>query len=317
MPPWNFDVNLRYTQARDLSKFDVWLNIVFNIAYIGIGRWDEKVERTLVFPEWNNVQTTIRNSISTPGYQTKSVVWTFRRIFQEYHRREQYASANFVTRVGDVVLGFGSIKSTLHSADYGQNDPIPMETLASESEAPNALATHRDTSADNHPDSRPDTKIPSLSATQLGRRGLDIRLEYIPNGDIFTDLGFFLLVINLLTLTVNHDPKTQKIKRTSLPNYSEDYLFRISAMNDEDDISLEMVITILSSLPQIMYEQRTGGRWAELRGLVKFDGVNIGKVTLLKGAVGNSSTFIGGNGGRPANLTNTLRCADLDGTAIS
>lgn len=205
--------------------------------------------RQVLFPEFRNVVINAVSSVNPPSYQTKSLIWTLQGAFEEYNKRGQYSSASLTTRVGDHPLGFVSIRSTL--TDSQAIDPL-------------------------------------LRSSQLAprRRGLTIRLDYTPNGAIFTDRGFFNTVIGMLAYIANGDPKSGVMVGFSLYNTDEDYSISVQPMSQDaaEELPLVMMIRILGGLPEVMYEEQRGGRWAELRGLVKQDGVNVGRVIIQRGS---------------------------------
>ncbi|KAL8718132.1 MAG: hypothetical protein Q9225_004707, partial [Loekoesia sp. 1 TL-2023] len=250
-PPSGFLVEFKYiSRIRDLDKFNVWFGLLINMVRLGQNLWNQELPRQVKFPESPNFALVVINSATPPRYQTKSMLWTLQGVFEQYVRRGQYSSAALTTRLDGLPLGFATIKSTLLSP-------------RSDDQQANSL----------------------ISSSQVGRRGLDIRLDYIPNGAVFTDTGFFRTAIQLLVYAANGDPKTQAPGKTSFYNGDEDYTLQIEPMSPDapDDMPLGRLIQVLGGLPVKMYEQRTGGRWAELKGLVKFDGVNIGRINIKKG----------------------------------
>ncbi|KAL8766979.1 MAG: hypothetical protein Q9209_006391 [Squamulea sp. 1 TL-2023] len=249
IPPRGFTVGFKYiSQAREFDKFDVWLGLVINIARLGVNPWNAGLEGRLEFPESTNFKLQGISSAVAPRFQIKSLIWTLQRAFIEYTTRGQYSSASMVTRLNGHALGFTTIKSNL---------------LADGDE----------------------TKLVVPSA--VGRRGLDIRLEYVPNGAPIGEEDFIDTIIRLLVFCANRDPKTQPDDGIMLYNSAEDYTVGVSPIAYDESakaaLPLARVIHILGELPQKMYEQRRGGRWAELRGVAKVDGVNIGRIRILKG----------------------------------
>lgn len=303
-------LDFRYTSnIRDLSKFDVWLGIVVNVARVGLNSWDTELRGTLTFPKSNNIEMKLISSAHEPRYQTKSVVWTLQEIFNEYNKRGQYSSANFVTRIESVPLGLGSIKSTLMSETSGRtNTSARSSALVGEDNVAVIDAFIGGSS--------PTASI-STNSDQLGRRGYELRLEYTPNGALFTDIGFINIIIRFLVLAANRDPKTQSTNRARAANVDEGYVIEVSSLHKEDDLSLENVIRALGTLPQVMYEQRAGGRWAELTALIKFDGMNIGKITVKKGdiEIDSNATLI--DAGTTGNSTLIDFCVRSNSTARS
>ena len=276
-------VALKYTSSiRDLSKFDLWLGIVLNTARVSINPWDMELIGALAFPTSNNFELKVISSSKEPRFQTKSVVWSLQELFNQYNRNEDYASANFITTLDGAPLGLGSIKSTLISSESGQMNTSSSSALT--------FARNNDTSVAEY-----DTKAlanntsASAQVAQLGRKGFELRLEYNPNGALFTDQGFINTVIRFLVLAANKDPKTLLTAKVAVANLDEGYFIEISSMGGDDDLSVENIIRALGSLPREMYEQRTGGRWAELKGLIRFDGVNLGRIKIAKGSI-NSGT---------------------------
>lgn len=250
IPPPGFFVDFTYiSRTRDLDKFSVWLSIVTTMAKAAINNWNQVLPALVIFPEYRSVEVHVVSSANPPSYQTKSLTWTLQAAFEEYIERGQYSSASLTTSVMGRPLGSVSFRSTLPNSHQAIN-PLPQ------------LAPRR--------------------------RGLTIRLEYARNGAIFTDQGFFYTIMTMLTYAANGDPKTRPMAGINLYNSEEDYSISIEPMSPDatEELPLIMVIRILGGLPDVMYGQRTGGRWAELRGLVKWDGVNIGRVMIRKGQHG-------------------------------
>ncbi|KAL8752187.1 MAG: hypothetical protein Q9184_005813 [Pyrenodesmia sp. 2 TL-2023] len=252
IPPPGFVVDFSYiSRTRDLDKFSVWLNIVSTMAKGAINYWNQELPHLIIMPEFHNIAVHIVSFANRPpGYQTKSLIWTLQAAFDQYINRGQYSSASLTSRVNNHALGSISLRSTLtNSRHQATIDPPPP---------------------------------PQLSPR---RRGLTIRLEYKLHGAIFTDQGFFYTVINMLVYAANGDPKTRGMDGINLYNSEEDYSLRVEPMSPDatEELPLIMVIRILGGLPEVMYAQRRGGRWAELRGTVKWDGVNIGRVLIKKG----------------------------------
>ncbi|KAL8784900.1 MAG: hypothetical protein Q9213_003713 [Squamulea squamosa] len=235
------------SRVREFDKFDVWLGLVINIARLGVNPWGAELEGRLEFPVSTNFKLEGFSSVLPPRFHVKSLLWTLRIAFVEYISRGQYSSASLVTRMNGHALGFMSIKSNL-VADQQTKMMVPSE---------------------------------------VGRRGLDIRLEYVPNGAPIDEEDFFDTIIKLLIFCANRDPKTQPDSGLMLYNSAEDYTVGLSPVADDESaraaLPLGRVIHILGELPQKMYEQQRGGRWAELRGVAKVDGVNIARIKILKG----------------------------------
>lgn len=289
---------LKYLKYRDLSKFSVWLGIVLNIARVGLNAWDYEIINGFDFPISNNLEFLVRSSVNTPRFHTKSVIWTLQQIFSEYNEREQYSSANFITTVQGQVLGFGSIKSTLESRDDGKTgDSFPDVLVDSLSQA-NITAS-------------------SMASTKLStRRGFEIRIEYLPNGALISPLGFFTTMIRFLVLATNRDPKTSTVKRAAFLNAEEGYFVEVAALYEGEDMALSDIIRSLGILPAKMYSVGTGGRWAELKGTILYDGVKIGKVRIGKGSAAPDGLPLGG-GLLLTNGTTVEACTALNGTAVS
>ena len=89
---------------------------------------------------------------------------------------------------------------------------------------------------------------------QLGRHGLDIRLDYIPNGARSTGIGFVSSVIKFLIVTANVDPKTRRNKIARSHNMNEGYLIEISSGYEDDDLAAKTIIEILEDLPSKIFE---------------------------------------------------------------
>ncbi|KAL8818207.1 MAG: hypothetical protein Q9223_003107 [Gallowayella weberi] len=253
LPPAGFDVEFNYISGvRDLTKYDVWLSIVWYLTSMAVNPWNLLLPRDIHFPRCYNVDFYTRSTLTPPPCLAKHLIWTLRAAFNQYRSRGLYSSASFVTRVNGKILSFTTLKSALSL-------PRPGEQQA-------------------------ESSIPSLSPP-VGRRGLDIRLSYLPNGASFSDVGFFQILIELLIWCANHDPKTSAPGTVSGYNVADNYTFTIEPVHPESqsDLPLLIVIEVLGRLPGKMVEEGRGGRWTELKAQIKMDGVNIGKISILKG----------------------------------
>ena len=252
-----------------------------NLARVAQNPWDYEVTGPLNFPVVHNVEMKMASSVRYPHFQTKSLVWTMQELFNRYRAQGQYASASFVTRVDGKVLGFGSIRSTLLSDPDGNASSLSLHdgdaasTSAVTEDGDQAVSTFITNATIN-----------GNTNTGLGRRGLEIRLNYIPNGKLISDIDFIASNIKFLVLAANKDPKTGTTKTARMDNLEAGFFLEISSMGDDDELPLFRIIEVLGRLPARMYEERPGGRWAELTGLVRFDGVNIGRIRVGERSVG-------------------------------
>ena len=230
----------------------------------------------------------ILRSVHPPRFQTKSLVWTLQELFEEYNSRGLYASASFVARIDGAPLGFGSIRSTLQSEPKVQRnvsfsavlDSVPAEKTSLPDDVASVVIPSSSTTSSS--------PISADTAAQLGRRGLDVRLYYQPNGKIFSALGFMDSIIYFISLAANRDPKTTTTKLARTYNVQEGYFIEISSIDEENEIEVGRLIEVLGRLPALMYEERVGGKWAELGGVIKFDGVNVGRVLVQQGTLGTA-----------------------------
>ncbi|KAL8840128.1 MAG: hypothetical protein Q9170_001476 [Blastenia crenularia] len=245
-PPAGFDVKFRYTSsARDLDKVNIWLGLVVNMARLALNYWNHELTGQIKFPGSNNFVLTAISSSKPPHFQTKTMLWTLQEAFVQYRSRGQYSSAALTTTIDERPLGFMTIKSKLTSP-----------------------------------------RMPSQINQEVGgRRGLVIPLEYTLNGAMFSDTAIFSPVMELLVYAAEGQPKSQASGNVALYNNEEDFTLSIGPMllESRDDLSLERLIEILAKLPQQMYEQQRGGRWAELKSIIKYDGLKIGRIGIKKG----------------------------------
>ena len=211
-------------------------------------------------------------------------MWTLQELFEEYNRRDLYASASFVARIDGAPLGFGSMRSTLQAGSDEQVN-VPSSTVLDSASAEKEWITDEVNSSAIPSTSQPTPSVTSPdTATQLERRGLDIRLNYTPSGILFSEYAFIDSIIYFLVLAANRDPKTSTTKIARSYNIDEGFFIEVSSIDDENEMEVGTIIEVLGRLPVKMYEQRDGGRWAELQGLVKYDGVNIGRIRVEPGS---------------------------------
>ncbi|KAG6994120.1 hypothetical protein G7Y79_00047g083460 [Physcia stellaris] len=314
--PATFAVDFRYTNVRDLTKFDVWLGIVANLVHISLNPWNLEIPRNINFPVEHNVEMRIVKSVHPPRFQTKSLVWTLQELFEEYNSRGLYASASFVARIDGAPLGFGSIRSTLQSEPRMQRnvsvsavlDSVPADKTSLIDEVASLVIPSSSTTSSS--------LLNHETAAHLGRRGLDVRLYYQPNGKIFSALGFMDSIIYFIGLAANRDPKTTTTKLARTYNFNEGYFIEISSIDEDNEIEVGRLIEVLGRLPAQMYEERVGGRWAELGGVIKFDGVNVGRVLVQQGTLGTAPSSNPVNGQPVTNEVGTGGCVHPANTFI-
>ena len=131
----------------------------------------------------------------------------------------------------------------------------------------------------------------NLTSLQATARGLSLALSYLEQGVTFSDKGFFQVVINLLGFAAQLDPKDEPSATLRAYNAPEDYTLFIGPTSAaaSDRLPWSLLIPALGYLPSEMLAQRPGGRWAELSGIIKFDGAYIGRVRILKGGYTQST----------------------------
>ena len=110
-------------------------------------------------------------------------------------------------------------------------------------------------------------------------------LSYLEHGATFSDKGFFQVVVNLLVLAAQFDPKDDPSAAFRAYNDFEDYTLDIGPTSDttRDRFPWRLLIPALGYLPSKMLAERPGGRWAELSGTIRFDGALIGKIQIVRG----------------------------------
>lgn len=280
-----------------------------NFVHVALNPWDLEIPRNLNFPVARNLEMKIVRSVHPPRFQTKSLVWTLQELFDEYNSRGLYASANFVARIEGAPLGFGSIRSTLQSGLDGQRN---VSSQAMHDRAPAERIPSADDIGSGVIPSSSNKSTPSVishdPATQLARRGFDIRLEYTPDGALFSDLGFFDSIIHFLSLAANRDPKTSTTRLARSYNVQEGFFVEVASVDEENELEVGTLIEVLGLLPAKMYGQGAGGRWAELTGSVKFDGVKIGRIKVEQGYLGTAASSNRTDWQRVTNDTATETC---------
>ncbi|KAL9603268.1 MAG: hypothetical protein Q9219_001289 [cf. Caloplaca sp. 3 TL-2023] len=253
--PATFALIFRYTTTSlDLGKFDVWQGLLLNIVRLAQNHWELDIPRQTDFPPSHNCQLKVLGSLTPPRFQTKSLLWTLQETFETFVRNGRYSSASMQTVIDHKTLGFATIRSTLASPQMEKEE---------------------------------DAGSVAISSSQVNRpRALELRLQYVPNGATISDAAVFRTVISMLILSANGDPKTQSPRNgIALYNRHEDFTIRVSPIDEDQKylMPLIMIIHVLGLLPTTMLAERSGGRWAELKGQVRNGGTNIGRVEIQKG----------------------------------
>ena len=116
-------------------------------------------------------------------------------------------------------------------------------------------------------------------------------ISYLEHGATFSDQGFFQVVINLLLVIAQLDPKDEPSATIRGYNEHEDYTITIGPISALTSARLPwaLLIPALGYLPSKMLAERPGGRWAELSGTIMFNDYVIGRVEITRGKYAQST----------------------------
>ena len=285
--------------------------MVVDIARVAYQNWNGELTGLLPLPEYSNVQINIVSAANPPRYQTKFILWTLSEAFETYVSQRRYDSAILTTSVVGVgTLGVIRIASVNTDSSDSQNEPSLLALLNDPSFGNESASTldltpntqfllNDSTASDITPFSlSPGGKAPT-DVQPNPRRGFQLTFNYKRDGYTFSDYGLFTTVIQMITDAAQNDPKTEASGPVRAYNQEDDYTVRISPTSEaaRGNLPWERVIQALGNLPPAMYAKRAGtGIWAELTGVLRFDGAIIGRLNIDHGDVRDNPQMLNADG---------------------
>ena len=280
----------------------MWTAIIECMGRIAINRWNLEVQGRLAFAAVNHVQIDIISSVNVPRLQIKSILWTLIRAFFFYNEQGLYTSANLKVRVGEDAdvryLGFIRFKTI---------EPTVTDSQTNSSTLPSWNDTSLSIISPSNGSLLPATASPTTLSngqtdTNPHANDLDIGLNYVEGGASFYPASFYESTMSLLLFAAQHDDKTAPCGFVADYNTREDYTLAISPTSaaSRDRLPWNFAIEVFARLPRIMLSQGRGGRWAELRGRVRFEGQWVGRIRVAKGDVRNELQASYGDDGTAA-----------------
>ena len=270
----------------NLGKFELWMAIVYSMARIAPNAWNLESRNPLIFPEVFNIEVVFISSVNAPRYRTKSILWTLQAAFAVYSQERFYTSAIIRTYVGE-----GADARNLGVARFRfPKKPLATDSQRSSSTSPLGNDTTLSMTSPTNQSLVPGITFPtapsdSQNGTDLQAKGLQLTLTYTQGGASFDPQGFFKTIMILLIFAAQHDPSTEASGVVADYNERDNYTVAISPMSAEarEDLPWDRAIPVLRDLPRTMLGEQRGGRWAELEGRARVDGVNTARVKIVTG----------------------------------
>ena len=215
-----------------------------------------------------------------PLYSVRTVLYTMVKLFDMQNQMNHFYEVNWVSSITG---------ATSHTFGVGKISFLASRELAfNQSEL--------DTAGDSNPDIQSviamnTTNAPSpivaskpnknLSPSNMNK--LQVGVQYLPRGKDLSQQETYKIAIRIMVVAAAFD---QKDPARTIYRYDpdDDLTMSIAPFYEEarDDLKWNMVFDSLWMFPDFMQKY---GKFAELRGIIKLNGVTVGKMTLQKGHV--------------------------------
>ena len=254
-PPEHFSVDTQYIpppKGQLLNKFDVYLATIGALAELAVEPWNRTKphDRFLAQPE-------VGIGVTGSDFQVKSVIWTLYIVNTFMEDKRQFAELNFKTFDGDRLLGVGKY----FKGSGGDNDVLSL-----------TISNHTNTGLTVVP---PNPKPP-----------ISFTIEWIESGRTFQAHQIFFaimkLIIDVAELEVD-DPNPGILFYT--PRWDFTIAIRATSKASVENLRNYIIVFSLQALAGGMARERIGGRWQELKGLIRWFGKIVGILLIKTGRV--------------------------------
>ncbi|KAG8526629.1 uncharacterized protein KY384_008830 [Bacidia gigantensis] len=255
-PPDSFTTDVEFKEGgKILSKYDTWLAIIGCLAEEAIRDWN--APRILVDTSNRGVAIKlVRNRMAVdPPLLVKHVMWSLVIVVSQFWEEQNpplYAETTFKPQLSGQDLGLGQVLS------------LYADTLNSTSEREGSGADAQNLTIPGHDkvkiDFDPDLKSPALC----------------------TAVEFYLIIMQAITQL---GPRDKEAYMPGLRFYDreKDFTFQIGSSTEQDDLKQYMLVSALSFLAEVMYDQPQNERFRPFGGKVRWNGYVVAFLSFEKG----------------------------------
>ena len=289
MPP-DFGIKAKYKPSGiAFYKYNAWVSLVKCVGYYATrSTWNTP----LATIECNHgprvgLDMTGNKKEGTAPLLLKHYLWSAHILLHWWERQRtspQYAETNFVTQIGQTVMGVGR---AYYIAQPGESAPLTLET--DQSEELSTLSAKVIT--------EPSTGLRALDAEaskglsiMLGAGELIGKVRFIDGRPdrICQPIRFYLIIMRFL-LIVAQVPPQQPLIATGLNHWetSDDFTFSIHATSketaEEGEFTNGRTIAALVYIAEFMAAEEKQNRFREFEAIFYWDRVPYGKIMFFKG----------------------------------
>lgn len=247
-----------------------------DLAAAALRPWEQEIN-LYHFTPVSDIAFDFKSGKNPPFYEISTVMWTFLSVYLDQNMQNFWSEVSWITRLDPDVVGVGKVYAVVGDRIAARNDPVDHSTQDNFS---------RNLSASIAVDQMVGSDLPTLQhispSTVIGSRGLALGLGYVRNGRSFQVQDVFTAVFWLIITAAPYDSKEPAL---TMGRYDPEANLTLSVCpwHDVDEFKWWMAIESLWMLLDLMLDETPGGRWAEARARLRVDGVNQGKLFLVKG----------------------------------
>ena len=277
-PPPGFEVVTTYISPRGqlFHKVDVYIATLGALADLALEDFQAAKKRD----EFNSMPR-IQIEAGGASYQVKTIMWTLYTVNKFMLLQNEYAAANFQTKVGDKILGFGRY---ILKKEVLKNAPSLTAMADSNITESNVLRRREDIGNELIPvTSITISNRTSTTLTISGKheKGIKLNLTYLPGRDFHSHE--ILQVMQKLVIDIGEADFMNVCPGIAFYSPEGDLTIAVHGTSEagKDKFKNYMAVFALQALAGGLAEDR---RWQVCGGLIRWDGEIVGKFSVTEGS---------------------------------
>ena len=290
-PPPNFNVEYHWkARAQNFDRLDFLKTIIRDMAMLAARDWNEPIAAAYC-PTQYGIAVKFVSDRATPKLKVKHTLWALEDVFAKFEKQRRYGPGSMVIEVPPDRLGIGQIQaastatnvpvqgfqlwnSTFENRIGGSAMQFQVDSVVTPIESANTSIV--DTTPPN-----------SLNSKTLAKE-LSISVTYRDDGQIFPDVQIFNASFKLIVRAAE-PPNIHEAIGPLLSTYNDVANFTFSLVAEPfvktNELSWLDCIDTVAGLVTEMATMGEAGQWAELDGMIKDEGVVLGRFCIDEGDV--------------------------------
>lgn len=262
-----------------LPKIPVLNAMTEVMAKLAMQSWEKALPNFITDPI-AEIAMTFSSGSFTPFFQVNTICWSLAEVLTDFNERETWAEASWVSKMLPDTIGVGKIYlSKGLASNRSKRSTTLNQNLDAFADTQSAPAFDKISSPEI------EAVLARSVASQSNAGTVQLRISYTKDGRTLpAELVYALVMLCILTA----GPYESNDPAMALQRYdqAEDLTIAITPTKSQglrQDAKWWMILEALWMLVKTMSEEGPGGKWAEVKAVVKFGGLYIAKLAVMHG----------------------------------